>query len=217
MFEIDGTRTRILRRRFRDFRPWQRALSRRGRFIPCRTRCRFYRGQNEQSMGFCRGGPTPKYHLRRRFMFCTASAGPGTANLLTASALAHANRLPMLDALRRHVPDAPAGPRASAAGAFRQSPRWVLNDAFKAVTRYWDRITHPAQVIQTLPAALATMLRPRRLRTGLHRAAAGCAGLGLRLPPKASSRRARIASAARPPMRTKSRPQPTCSGAQSVR
>jgi 3D-(3,5/4)-trihydroxycyclohexane-1,2-dione acylhydrolase (decyclizing) len=40
------------------------------------------------------------------------------------------------------------------------NPALGLNDAFKAVTRYWDRITHPAQVIQTLPAALATMLDP---------------------------------------------------------
>ena len=53
------------------------------------------RGQNEQSMGFA-AAAYAKYHLRRRFMFCTASAGPGTSNLLTSAALAHANRLPML-------------------------------------------------------------------------------------------------------------------------
>ena len=54
-----------------------------------------YRGQNEQGMGFAAAGYAKAY-LRRRFMFCTASAGPGTANLLTSAALAHANRLPML-------------------------------------------------------------------------------------------------------------------------
>ena len=54
-----------------------------------------YRGQNEQSMGFAAAGYS-KYWLRKRFMFCTASAGPGTANLLTAAGLAHTNRLPML-------------------------------------------------------------------------------------------------------------------------
>ena len=43
-----------------------------------------YRGQNEQSMGFA-AAAYAKYHLRRRFMLCTASAGPGTANLLTLS------------------------------------------------------------------------------------------------------------------------------------
>ena len=56
-----------------------------------------YRGQNEQGMGFAAAGYA-KAWLRRRFMFCTASAGPGTANLLTSAALAHANRQPRLQA-----------------------------------------------------------------------------------------------------------------------
>jgi 3D-(3,5/4)-trihydroxycyclohexane-1,2-dione acylhydrolase (decyclizing) len=117
-----------------------------------------YRGQNEQSMGFA-AAAYAKYHLRRKFMFCTASAGPGTANLLTASALAHANRLPMLmlcgDTYLTRLPD----PVLQQLEHFN-NPALGLNDAFRAVTRYWDRITHPAQVIQTLPAALATMLDP---------------------------------------------------------
>ena len=117
-----------------------------------------YRGQNEQSMGFA-AAAYAKYHLRRRFMFCTASAGPGTANLLTAAALAHANRLPMLmlcgDTFLTRLPD-PVLQQLEHYG----NPGLGLNDAFKAVSRYWDRITHPAQVIQSLPAALATMLDP---------------------------------------------------------
>ncbi len=117
-----------------------------------------YRGQNEQSMGFA-AVAYAKYHLRRRFMFCTASAGPGTANLLTASALAHANRLPMLmlcgDTFLTRLPD-PVLQQLEHFG----NPTLGVNDAFKAVTRYWDRITHPAQVVQSLPAALATMLDP---------------------------------------------------------
>lgn len=117
-----------------------------------------YRGQNEQSMGFA-AAAYAKYHLRRRFMFCTASAGPGTANLLTAAALAHANRLPVLmlcgDTFLTRLPD----PVLQQLEHFN-NPALGLNDAFQAVTRYWDRITHPAQVIQTLPAALATMLDP---------------------------------------------------------
>ena len=117
-----------------------------------------YRGQNEQSMGFA-AAAYAKYHLRRRFMFCTASAGPGTANVLTASALAHANRLPMLmlcgDTFLTRLPD-PVLQQLEHFG----NPTLGVNDAFKAVTRYWDRITHPAQVIQSLPAALATMLDP---------------------------------------------------------
>ncbi|MEO1551983.1 MAG: thiamine pyrophosphate-binding protein, partial [Pseudomonadota bacterium] len=117
-----------------------------------------YRGQNEQSMGFA-AAAYAKYHLRRRFMFCTASAGPGTANLLTASALAHANRLPMLmlcgDTFLTRLPD-PVLQQIEHFG----NPAMGLNDGFQAVTRYWDRITHPAQILQSLPAALSVMLDP---------------------------------------------------------
>ena len=117
-----------------------------------------YRGQNEQSMGFA-AAAYAKYHLRRRFMFCTASAGPGTSNLLTSAALAHANRLPMLllcgDTFITRLPD-PVLQQLEHYG----NPTFGVNDAFKPVSRYWDRITHPAQIIQSLPAAIATMLDP---------------------------------------------------------
>ena len=117
-----------------------------------------YRGQNEQGMGFAAAGYAKAY-LRRRFMFCTASAGPGTANLLTSAALAHANRLPMLmlcgDTFITRLPD-PVLQQLEHFG----DPTLGVNDAFRAVSRYWDRITHPAQIIQSLPAALATMLDP---------------------------------------------------------
>ena len=155
--DIDGTETRICGGGFGIFGHGN---------VPClgealypvRDALPLYRGQNEQSMGLAAAGYA-KYHLRRRFMFCTASAGPGTANLLTASALAHANRLPMLmlcgDTFLTRLPD-PVLQQLEHFG----NPTLGVNDAFKAVTRYWDRITHPAQVIQTLPAALATMLDP---------------------------------------------------------
>ena len=117
-----------------------------------------YRGQNEQSMGFA-AAAYAKAKLRQRFMFCTASAGPGTTNLLTSAALAHANRLPMLllcgDAFQTRLPD-PVLQQLEHFG----NPSLGVNDAFKAVTRYWDRITHPAQIIQSLPNAIATMLDP---------------------------------------------------------
>ncbi|MEH7830096.1 3D-(3,5/4)-trihydroxycyclohexane-1,2-dione acylhydrolase (decyclizing) [Gemmobacter denitrificans] len=125
---------------------------------PLRDDLPLYRGQNEQSMGFA-AAAYAKYHLRRRFMFCTASAGPGTANLLTAAALAHANRLPMLmlcgDNFLTRLPD-PVLQQLEHFG----NPGLGVTDAFKAVCRYWDRITHPAQILQSLPAALATMLDP---------------------------------------------------------
>ena len=117
-----------------------------------------YRGQNEQSMGFA-AAAYAKYHLRRRFMFCTASAGPGTTNLLTSAALAHTNRLPMLllcgDTFTTRLPD----PVLQQVEHFN-NPSLSVNDAFQSVTRYWDRITHPAQILQSLPAALATLLDP---------------------------------------------------------
>jgi len=117
-----------------------------------------YRGQNEQSMGFAAAGYA-KTWLRQRFMFCTASAGPGTANLVTAAGLAHANRLPMLmlcgDTFLTRLPD----PVLQQMENFND-PTFGVNDAFKPVSRYWDRICHPAQVIQSLPAAIATMLDP---------------------------------------------------------
>ena len=117
-----------------------------------------YRGQNEQSMGFA-AAAYAKQWLRQRIMFCTASAGPGTSNLLTSAALAHANRLPMLllcgDTFLTRLPD----PVLQQMENF-YDPTLGVNDAFKPVTRFWDRITHPAQVIQSLPAALATMLDP---------------------------------------------------------
>jgi len=155
--EIDGVETRICGGGFGIFGHGN---------VPCLGEALYpvqdtlplYRGQNEQSMGLA-AAAYGKYHLRRRFMFCTASAGPGTANLLTASALAHANRLPILmlcgDTFLTRLPD-PVLQQLEHFG----NPTLGVNDAFKSVTRYWDRITHPAQVIQSLPAALATMLDP---------------------------------------------------------
>ena len=134
--------------------------------VPClgealwnvQDRLPLYRGQNEQSMGFA-AAAYAKYYLRRRFMFCTASAGPGTSNLVTSAALAHANRLPMLllcgDNYATRLPD----PVLQQLEHFND-PTLGVTDAFKAVSRYWDRITHPAQIIQSLPAALGVMLDP---------------------------------------------------------
>ena len=117
-----------------------------------------YRGQNEQGMGFAAAGYAKQW-LRQRFMFCTASAGPGTSNLVTSAGLAHANRLPVLllcgDTFLTRLPD----PVLQQMENF-QDPTFGVNDAFKPVSRYWDRITHPAQVIQSMPAAIATLLDP---------------------------------------------------------
>jgi len=117
-----------------------------------------YRGQNEQSMAHA-AIAYAKQKLRRRFMFATASAGPGTTNMVTASALAHANRLPILflcgDSFSTRLPD----PVLQQVENFND-PTLSVNDAFRPVTRFWDRITHPAQIIHSLPNAIATMLDP---------------------------------------------------------
>ncbi|MEM1376618.1 MAG: 3D-(3,5/4)-trihydroxycyclohexane-1,2-dione acylhydrolase (decyclizing) [Pseudomonadota bacterium] len=155
--EIDGVETRICGGGFGIFGHGNVPCL--GESIyPVHDELPLYRGQNEQSMGFA-AAAYAKYHRRQRFMFCTASAGPGTANLLTASALAHANRLPMLmlcgDTFITRLPD----PVLQQLEHFND-PTLGVNDAFKAVTRYWDRITHPAQIMQSLPNAIATMLDP---------------------------------------------------------
>ena len=117
-----------------------------------------YRGQNEQSMGFA-AAAYAKTWARQRMMFATASAGPGTSNLLTSAALAHANRLPVLflcgDGFVTRLPD----PILQQMENFHD-PAFGVTDAFKPVSRYWERIVHPAGVLHALPAAVATMLDP---------------------------------------------------------
>lgn len=155
--EIDGERLRLCGGGFGIFGHGN-ARSLGEALYEMRQELPLYRGQNEQGMGFA-AAAYAKAHLRRRFMFCTASAGPGTANLLTAAALAHANRLPMLllcgDHLATRLPD-PVLQQLEQFG----DPTVGVTDAFRAVSRYWDRITHPAQVMTSLPAALNTMLDP---------------------------------------------------------
>lgn len=123
-----------------------------------RSELPLWRGQNEQSMALA-AVAYAKQKLRKRFMFATASAGPGTTNMVTAAAVAHTNRLPVLflcgDGYATRLPD-PVLQQVEHVG----DPTLTVNDAFKSVTRYWDRITHPAQIIQSLPRAIATLLDP---------------------------------------------------------
>jgi 3D-(3,5/4)-trihydroxycyclohexane-1,2-dione acylhydrolase (decyclizing) len=116
------------------------------------------RGQNEQSMALA-AIAYAKAHRRRRMMIATSSIGPGATNMVTAAAVAHTNRLPVLllagDAYHHRLPN----PVLQQVEHF-DDPTISVNDAFKPVVRYWDRITHPAQLIQSLPAAIATLLDP---------------------------------------------------------
>ena len=117
-----------------------------------------WRGQNEQSMALAAIG-FAKAKRRRQLMIATSSIGPGALNMVTAAGTAHANRLPILliagDSFTNRLPD-PVMQQVEHYG----NPTITVNDAFKAVSRYWDRITHPAQIIQSLPQAVATMLDP---------------------------------------------------------
>ena len=117
-----------------------------------------WRGQNEQSMALAAIG-FAKARRRRQIMVATSSIGPGALNMVTAAGTAHANRLPLLmlagDTFTNRLPD-PVLQQVEHFG----DPTVTVNDAFKAVTRYWDRITHPAQIIASLPQAVATMLDP---------------------------------------------------------
>jgi 3D-(3,5/4)-trihydroxycyclohexane-1,2-dione acylhydrolase (decyclizing) len=117
-----------------------------------------WRGQNEQSMALAAIGFT-KAKRRRQIMVAATSIGPGALNMVTAAGVAHANRLPVLllagDTFVNRRPD-PVMQQVEHFG----DPTINVNDAFKAVTRYWDRIVHPEQVLASLPQAVATMLDP---------------------------------------------------------
>ncbi|MBT5302581.1 MAG: 3D-(3,5/4)-trihydroxycyclohexane-1,2-dione acylhydrolase (decyclizing) [Tateyamaria sp.] len=117
-----------------------------------------WRGQNEQSMALAAIGFS-KAKLRRQIMVATTSVGPGATNMVTAAGVAHANRLPVLllsgDTYVNRLPD----PVLQQVEHFGE-PSTTVNDSFRAVSRYWDRIVHPAQIISSLPQAVATMLDP---------------------------------------------------------
>ncbi|MBX2823771.1 MAG: 3D-(3,5/4)-trihydroxycyclohexane-1,2-dione acylhydrolase (decyclizing) [Gammaproteobacteria bacterium] len=117
-----------------------------------------WRGQNEQSMALA-AIAYGKAKQRRQIMIATSSVGPGATNMVTAAGVAHANRLPVLllsgDTFNNRLPD-PVLQQVEHFG----SPSTTVNDSFRAVSRYWDRITHPAQIISSLPQAIATMLDP---------------------------------------------------------
>ena len=117
-----------------------------------------WRGQNEQGMALA-GVAYAKAMRRRQIMVATSSVGPGATNMITAAGVAMANRLPLLllagDTFQSRLPD-PVLQQVEHEGA----PSTTVNDAFRPVVRFWDRITSPAQIMSSLPQAVATMLDP---------------------------------------------------------
>jgi 3D-(3,5/4)-trihydroxycyclohexane-1,2-dione acylhydrolase (decyclizing) len=116
------------------------------------------RAHNEQAMAHA-AIAYAKAHARRRMMACTTSIGPGASNMVTAAAVAHVNRLPLLllpgDVFASRRPD-PVLQQLEAFG----DPTLSVNDCFRPVSRYFDRIVRPEQVLTSLPAALRVLLDP---------------------------------------------------------
>jgi 3D-(3,5/4)-trihydroxycyclohexane-1,2-dione acylhydrolase (decyclizing) len=116
------------------------------------------RAHNEQAMAHA-AIAFAKANFRQRVMACTTSIGPGATNLLTAAALAHVNRLPVLllpgDVFASRAPD-PVLQQVEDFGASDVS----ANDAFRPLVRWFDRITRPEQVLQSLPRAVQVLTDP---------------------------------------------------------
>ena len=117
-----------------------------------------YRGQNEQTMAHA-AIAYAKASKRRRAMAVTSSIGPGATNMVTAAALAHVNRLPVLfipgDVFANRAPD----PVLQQVEDFEDGTV-SANDCFRPVSRYFDRITRPEQIMTALPRAMRVMTDP---------------------------------------------------------
>ena len=117
-----------------------------------------WRGHHEQNMALT-GIAYARAKRRKQIFVATSSVGPGSTNMVTAAAVAMSNRLPILflpgDTYANRMPD----PVLQQVEHFN-NPGITQNDAFKAVTKYFDRITRPEQILQTLPQAIQIMLDP---------------------------------------------------------
>ena len=117
-----------------------------------------YRAHNEQGMAHA-AVAYAKASFRRRMMAVTSSIGPGATNMVTACALAHVNRIPLLllpgDVFANRAPD-PVLQQVESFGDGTVS----ANDVFRPVSRYFDRITRPEQLISALARAMQVLTDP---------------------------------------------------------
>ena len=117
-----------------------------------------FRAHNEQAMAHA-AIAYAKQMRRRRAMVCTTSIGPGATNMVTAAALAHVNRLPVLllpgDVYASRRPDPVLQQVEDVADGTVSA-----NDCFRPVSRYFDRITRPEQLLAALPRAMAVLTDP---------------------------------------------------------
>src|SRR5438876_3534933 len=119
---------------------------------------RYYLCRNEQAMVHT-AAAFAKTSNRLRTLACTTSIGPGATNMVTGAALATINRLPVLllpgDIFaRRSV--APVLQQLESASSQDIS----VNDCFKPVSKYWDRINRPEQILAALPEAMRVLTSP---------------------------------------------------------
>jgi len=116
------------------------------------------RAHNEQAMAHA-AIAFAKASFRRRMMACTSSIGPGATNMVTAAALAHVNRLPVLflpgDVFASRAPD-PVLQQIEDFGDATIS----ANDCFRPVSRYFDRISRPEQLVPALARAMQVLTDP---------------------------------------------------------
>jgi len=117
-----------------------------------------YRGHHEQNMALT-GIAYARAKRRKQIFVATSSTGPGSTNMVTAAAVAMSNRIPILflpgDTYANRMPD----PVLQQVEHFN-NPGITQNDSFKPVTKYFDRLTRPEQILQTLPQAIQIMLDP---------------------------------------------------------
>src|SRR5215467_501073 len=129
-----------------------------GEALEQQTGLRYYFCRNEQAMVHT-ASAFAKASFRMRTLACTSSIGPGATNMLTGAALATINRLPVLllpgDIFaRRNV--APVLQQLES----NSSQDVSVNDCFKPVSRYWDRIQRPEQLLTALPEAMRVLTSP---------------------------------------------------------
>jgi 3D-(3,5/4)-trihydroxycyclohexane-1,2-dione acylhydrolase (decyclizing) len=117
-----------------------------------------HQGRNEQGMAHAAMG-FAKQNLRKQIYACSSSIGPGAANMVTAAATATANRIPVLflpgDTYASRQPD-PVLQQVEHFNNFTVT----VNDAFRAVSKYWDRVSRPEQLMTAMINAMRVLTDP---------------------------------------------------------
>ncbi|MEB9680354.1 3D-(3,5/4)-trihydroxycyclohexane-1,2-dione acylhydrolase (decyclizing) [Bacillus thuringiensis serovar pingluonsis] len=117
-----------------------------------------YQGRNEQGMANAAMAFAKQKH-RKQIMACTSSVGPGSANMITSAATASANNIPVLllpgDVFATRQPD-PVLQQIEQTHDLSIS----TNDAFRAVSKYWDRINRPEQLMTAMIQAMRVLTNP---------------------------------------------------------